>query len=80
MYTGEKVAIKLEDKKIRYPQVSFEAQILKHLQGGRSILITQSGSHCRTGVARKETTLAWSWNCLARLWLIIRRFVEENSL
>lgn len=34
MYTGERVAIKLEDVKIRYPQVNFEAQILKHLQGG----------------------------------------------
>lgn len=33
-YTGEKVAIKFEDLKIRYPQVNFEAQILKHLQGG----------------------------------------------
>lgn len=39
VYTGEKVAIKLEDKKIRYPQVSFEAQILKHLQGGCRLLV-----------------------------------------
>lgn len=34
VYTGERVAIKLEDTKIRYQQVSFESQILKHLQGG----------------------------------------------
>jgi predicted Ser/Thr protein kinase len=36
VYTGERVAIKLEDLKIRYAQVNFEAQILKHLQGGRN--------------------------------------------
>lgn len=37
VYTGERVAIKLEDLKIRYAQVAFEAQILKHLQGGRKL-------------------------------------------
>jgi serine/threonine protein kinase len=35
VYTGERVAIKLEDLKIRYAQLNFEAQILKQLQGGR---------------------------------------------
>ncbi len=39
IYTGERVAIKLEEVKIRYPQVNFEAQILKHLQGGRKRII-----------------------------------------
>lgn len=38
VYTGERVAIKLEDVKIRYPQVNFEYQILKHLQGGCKML------------------------------------------
>jgi hypothetical protein len=37
------VAIKLEDVKIRYPQVNFEAQILKHLQGGRMLLSNPVG-------------------------------------
>jgi serine/threonine protein kinase len=39
VYTGERVAIKLEDSKIRYQQVNFESQILKHLQGGLGIPI-----------------------------------------
>lgn len=37
VYTGERVAIKFEDLKIRYPQVNFEAQILKHLSAGCTI-------------------------------------------
>ena len=37
VHSGEKVAIKLENKKTRYPQLGYEGRILKILQGGLGV-------------------------------------------
>ena len=37
VHSGKEIAIKMEEKNSRYPQVLFEAQVLKTIKGGKGI-------------------------------------------